>query len=56
MLSEPLTSDVYWSLCGALISFGLLRGSPRGTLAVGAGVVILGVKFREWLAATKRPF
>jgi len=60
MPTKNPTHDVYWSLGSTLISTGLLLRKSRGqlgqgNLAVGAGLVILGVKLREWLAGAKRP-
>jgi hypothetical protein len=51
MSNHGPTHDIYWSVGGALVSFGLLRHSTQTNLAVGAGLLILGVKLREWLAA-----
>lgn len=48
------THTAHWALGGALLSWGLRSRTPGRTMAVGAGVVILGVKLAEvvhWLRA-----
>ena len=57
-MTSTSTGPIHWGIGGVLVSYGLLRPTSWGRLAVTAGVFMLAVKAAEaisWVASLPSP-